>query len=76
MLAAVFLILFSSALALFIHYKGSSFDPVKEIQSLIQQNQRDGTLDMAEFFKQNDPGNAEKGKEIEKEMEYDFYEKF
>ena len=76
MLAAVFFILFSSALALFIHYKGSSFDPVREIQSLIQQNQRDEALDMAEFFKENDHGNAKRLNELEKQMEYDFYEKF
>ena len=75
-LAAVFFILFSSGLALFIHHKGSSFDPVREIQSLIQQNQRDEALDMAEFFKENDPENAEKMKEIEEDLEYGFREKF
>jgi hypothetical protein len=76
MSAAVFFILFSSGLALFIHYKGDSFDPVKETQSLIQQNQRDEALDMAEFFKENDPGNAKKMKELEEDLEYGFREKF
>jgi hypothetical protein len=75
-LAAVFFILFSSGLALFIHYKGSSFDPVKEIQSLIQENQRDEALDMTEFFKENDPGNTKKMKELEEDLEYGFREKF
>jgi hypothetical protein len=75
-LTAVFFILFSSGLALFIHYKGSSFDPVREIQSLIQQNQRDEALDMVEFFKENDPGNGKKMKELGKGLEYGFREKF
>jgi hypothetical protein len=75
-LAAVFFILFSSVLALFIHYKGSSFDPVREVQALIRQNQRDDALDMAEFFKKNDPGNERKLKELEEGLEYGFREKF
>jgi hypothetical protein len=53
-----FFIPFSSGLALFIPYKGSPFDPVREIQPLVQKDLRDGALDMAEFFKKNDPGNA------------------
>ena len=68
-LAAVFFILFSSGLAVFIHYKGDSSDPVREIQSRIQQNVRDDALDVAELFKQNDPRNVEKMKELEKERQ-------
>jgi hypothetical protein len=75
-LAAVFFILFSSVLALFIHYKGDSFDPVREVQSLVQQNQRDDALDMVEFFKKTDLRNAKKLNQIEEELEYGFQEKF
>jgi len=48
--ALLITIIISSMLALIIHYKGESFDPVEEIQLLISQERRDEARDMAEFF--------------------------
>jgi len=46
-------------LALIIHYKGESFDPVGEIQLLISQERRDEARDMAEFFSNSHESNTE-----------------
>jgi len=48
----IFVIL-SSGLALYVHYKGEGFDPIREIQRLKNENRRDDALDMARFFREN-----------------------
>jgi hypothetical protein len=57
--ALLFTIIISSMLALIIHYKGESFDPVEEIQLLISQERRDEARDMAEFFSNSKDSTAE-----------------
>lgn len=52
-------IIISSMLALIIHYKGESFDPVREIQLLISQERRDEARDMAEFFSHSQESSPE-----------------
>jgi len=57
--ALLITIIISSMLALIIHYKGESFDPVGEIQLLISQERRDEARDMAEFFSNSHESNTE-----------------
>jgi len=68
-------VIFSSGLALYIHYEGEDFDPVREIQRLKQENRRDEALDMARFFGKNETSDKEKIKELEKKLEYTTFEK-
>jgi len=70
----VFIIL-SSALALYVHYKGSDFDPIKEIQKLKKENRRDDALDLARFSRNNQKGDTQKIRELEKDLKYTPYEK-
>ena len=70
----VFVIL-SSGLALYVHYKGEGFDPIREIQRLKNENRRDDALDMARFFRENQTGNIERIEELENDLKYTFFEK-
>ena len=36
----LFIIIFSSSLAIYMHHKGSSFDPIREIQRLKSENRQ------------------------------------
>ena len=74
-LGALIFIILSSGLALYIHYKGEGFDPVREIQMLRQENRRDEALDMAKFFSKAQEGDTEKIKKIEGDLEYTTFEK-
>jgi len=67
-------IVLSSALAIYIHYKGE-FDPVREIQKLQRSNMRDDAHDMATFFMENKNGNPDKIRELEKDLRYTTTEK-
>ena len=40
-------IIISSSLAIYMHSKGSAFDPIREIQKLRSENRRDDALDLA-----------------------------
>jgi hypothetical protein len=67
--ALLITIIISSMLALIIHYKGESFDPVEEIQLLISQERRDEARDMAEFFSNSQDSTAAI-KTLQKKLEY------
>ena len=70
----VFIIL-SSALALYVHYKGSNFDPIEEIQKLKNENRRDEALDLATLYLDNQSTDTQKIKQLHKDLEYTPYEK-
>ena len=71
----LFIIIISSSLAIYLHYKGSTFDPIREIQRLKSDNRRDDALDLARFFKENQFGDQGKFDQIEKALEYTATEK-
>jgi hypothetical protein len=52
-LGVVSFVFLSSGLALYIHREGGSFDPIREIQRLRDQNRRAEALDMAKFCREN-----------------------
>jgi len=68
-------IIISSSLAIYIHYKGSAFDPIREIQRLRSENRRDDALDIARFFKENQINDQRQFAQIEKDLEYTAAEK-
>jgi hypothetical protein len=68
-------IILSSAFAIYLDYTGSSFDPIKEIQSLKFQNRRDDALDLAKFYNKMQHGNQEEISALEKDLEYKTTEK-
>jgi len=70
-----FIIIISSSLAIYMHYKGSAFDPISEIQKLKSENRRDDALDLVRFFKENQLGDQDKFATIEKTLEYTAAEK-
>jgi hypothetical protein len=57
------------------HYKGSAFDPIREIQKLSSDNRRDDALDLVRFFRENQIADQEKFAKIEKDLEYTTAEK-
>ena len=65
----------SSSLAIYMHYKGSAFDPIHEIQRLKSENRRDEALDLTRFFKENQINDREKFARIETALEYTATEK-
>ena len=71
----LFIIIISSSLAIYMHYKGSAFDPIREIQRLKSENRRDDALDLTRFFKENQIANKDKFAKIEKDLEYTAAEK-
>ena len=71
----LFVVIISSTLAIYIHYKGSAFDPIREIQRLQSENRRDDALDIARFFKDNQIADQDKFARIEKALEYTATEK-
>jgi len=74
-IGALIFVILSSALALYIHYQGEYFDPVREIQRLRQENRRDEALDMARLFSKSQEGDKERIKELEGDLEYTTFEK-
>jgi hypothetical protein len=71
----LFIIVISSSLAIYTHYKGSAFDPIREIQRLRSENRRDDALDLARFFKENKIAGQVKFDQIEQSLEYTAAEK-
>ena len=71
----LFVIIFSSFLTIYMHHKGSAFDPIREIQRLKSDNRRDDALDLARFFKENEIADQGKFDQIEKALEYTAAEK-
>jgi hypothetical protein len=71
----LFIIILSSSLAIYLHYKGSAFDPIREIQTLKAENRRDDALDLARFFKENQIADQDKFTKIAKSLEYTAAEK-
>jgi len=61
-------LIFSTAFTLYLHYKGSGFDPIREIQRMKKDSLRDDALDMARLFQ-------EYISELTKELEYSTSEK-
>jgi hypothetical protein len=57
------------------HYKGSAFNPIREIQRLKSENRRDDALDLARFFKESQIADQDKFARIEKALEYTATEK-
>jgi hypothetical protein len=57
------------------HYRGSAFDPIREIQGLKSEKRRDDALDLARFFKENQINDREKFARIEKTLGYTTAEK-
>jgi hypothetical protein len=74
-LALVLFVVLSSGFAIFIHWTGSDFDPVREIQRLKEENRRDDALDMARFYRENQTEDREKLKEVEEDLSYTTTEK-
>ena len=68
-------VIISSSFTLFLNYIGSSFAPVREIQSLRSQNRRDDALVLAEFYKNTQTGNQGEFSTIENDLEYTVPEK-
>jgi hypothetical protein len=68
-------IIISSSLTIYIHFKGSAFDPIREIKRLKSENRRDDALDLAHFFKENQITDQDKFAEMEKDLEYTAAEK-
>ena len=59
-------IIISSSLTIYIHFKGSAFDPIREIQKLKIENRRDDALDLVRFFRENQIADQDKFTKIEK----------
>jgi hypothetical protein len=71
----LFIIVISSSLAIYTHYKGSAFDPIREIQKLKLENRRDDALDLSRFFKEIQITDNDKFVKIEKSLKYTAAEK-
>jgi len=71
----LFVIILSSSLAIYMRYKGATFDPIREIQRLKAENRRDDVLDMAGFFKENQINDQGEFAKMEKDLEYTAAEK-
>ena len=63
-------IIISSSFTLFLNYTGSSFDPIREIQSLRNQNRRDDALDLAEFYENNQAHNQGEFSALKNDLEF------
>ena len=74
-LVLLFVVIISSLLAIYMHYKGSAFDPIREIQKLSSDNRRDDALDLVSFFTENQIADQDKVSKIEKDLEYTTSEK-
>ena len=68
-------IIISALLAIYTHYKGLAFDPIREIKKLSSDNRRDDALDLARFFRENQIADQDKFAKIEKALEYTTSEK-
>ena len=74
-LVLLFVFIISLSLVIYMHYKGSAFDPIREIQKLGSDNRRDDALDLVRFFRENQIADQDKLAKIEKALEYTTAEK-
>ena len=65
----------SSSLALYTHYTGRAFDPIREIRKLQSENRRDEALDLARFYRKNHLEDQKKFANLEKQLQYTTAEK-
>ena len=59
-LVLLFVVIISSLLAIYMHYKGLAFDPIREIKKLSSDNRRDDALDLVRFFRENQIADQDK----------------
>lgn len=71
----LFVIILSSALTIYLNHTGSSFDPIREIQSLRTQNRRDDALDLAKFYRESQTRDQERIAALQNDLEYTATEK-
>jgi len=71
----LFIIVVSSAFTIYLNHTGSSFDPIKEIQSLKDQSRRDDALDLAKFYRENQTRDQERITALQNDLEYTATEK-
>jgi hypothetical protein len=74
-LGLVWFVVLSSGLALYWNWTGDSFDPVREIEKLRNENRRDDALDMAKVFRGSQTEDDHEMEEIEESLEYTTGEK-
>jgi hypothetical protein len=60
--------------AVFIQWEGKNFDPIREIQRLKNQGYRDDALDFMTFLNENQLGDSDKIRKLEKNLDYGFLE--
>ena len=68
--ALLIVIVISSGFTIYLNHTGSTFDPIKEIQSLREQNRRDDALDLAKFYHDNQTDNNERIAALKNDLEY------
>jgi len=73
--ALLITLIISAAFAIYLDYTGSSFDPIKEIQSLKKQNRRDDALDLAKFYNETQAENSERIAALKDDLEFTNTEK-
>jgi hypothetical protein len=74
--ALLIVVVISSGFTIYLNYTGSSFDPIKGIQSLRNQNRRDDALDLAKFYDENQTENQGRIAALKNDLEYTAPEKF
>jgi len=74
-LGLVCFVVLSSGLALYWNWTGDSFDPVREIEKLRNENRRDDALDLAKVFRASQTGDSHELEELEASLEYTTGEK-
>ena len=74
-LGLVWFVVLSSGLALYMSWTGDSFDPVREIEKLRNENRRDDALDLAKVFRESQAGEDHELEEIKESLEYTTGEK-
>ena len=74
-LGLVWFVVLSSGLALYLNWTGDSFDPVREIEKLRNENRRDDALDMAKVFRESQTTDNHELEELEEHLNYTTGEK-
>lgn len=74
-LGLVWFVVLSSGLALYWNWTGDSFDPVRAIERLRNENRRDEALDLAKVFKESQTGDNHELEELEENLNYTTGEK-
>jgi hypothetical protein len=68
-------VVISSGFTIYLNYTGSSFDPIKEIQSLRNQNRRDDAMDLTKFYNDAQTEDQEEITRLQNDLEYTAIEK-